>query len=108
MFDRNRIDNLPEPSVVPVEVALVDGTITRGKLLVPVGKSVAEVLNGAGGFIEVEPYGGERGFLPKAQLASIKPRPRPQTANHGGPPHRPHRVHPPPAPRPAHVPSSES
>ena len=41
MFDRNRIDNLPEPSAVPVEVALVDGTVTRGKLLVPVGKTVA-------------------------------------------------------------------
>jgi len=83
MFDRNRIDNLPEPSVVPVEVALVDGTITRGKLLVPVGKSVAEALNGAGGFIEFEPYGGERGFLAKAQLASIKPVRVPKAANLG-------------------------
>jgi len=83
MFDRNRIDNLPEPSVVPVEVALVDGTITRGKLLVPVGKSLAEVLNGAGGFIEFEPYGGERGFLAKAQLASIKPVRVPKAANLG-------------------------
>ena len=73
MFDRNRIDNLPEPSAVPVEVALADGTITRGKLLVPVGKTVAETLNNGGGFVEFEPYGGERSFLANAQLASIKP-----------------------------------
>ena len=83
MFDRNRIDNVPEPSAVPVEVALVDGTIARGKLLVPAGKTVAEALNGAGGFIEFEPYGGERGFLAKAQLASIKPVRVPKAANLG-------------------------
>ena len=74
MFDRNRMDNvLPEPGAVPVEVVLVDGTTSRGKLLVPVGKTVAEALNGTGGFVEFEPYGGERGFLAKAQLASVTP-----------------------------------
>ena len=72
MFDRNSADNVPEPSALSVEVALVDGTITRGKLLVATGKTVVEALNGAGGFIEFEPYGGERSFLAKAQLASIK------------------------------------
>ena len=73
MFDRNRIDYLPEPAVIAVEIALADGTIASGRLLVAVGKTLAEVLNGAGSFIEFEPYGGERTFLAKAQLASIKP-----------------------------------
>jgi DnaJ domain len=83
MFDRNRMDNLPEPSAVPVEVALADGTVTRGKLLVPVGKTVAEALNATGGFVEFEPYGGERSFLAKAQLASIKPVRVPKAPNLG-------------------------
>jgi DnaJ domain len=73
MFERNRIDNVPEPSAVPVEVTLADGTVARGKLLVPAGKTVADTLNGAGGFVEFEPYGGERSFLAKAQLASVTP-----------------------------------
>ena len=81
MFERNRTDNVPEPSAVPVEVALVDGTIARGKLLVPAGKTVADALNGAGGFVEFEPYGGQRGFLAKAQLASITPVQVPKAPN---------------------------
>ena len=84
MFDRNRMDNvLPEPGAVPVEVVLVDGTTSRGKLLVPVGKTVAEALNGTGGFVEFEPYGGERSFLAKAQLVSITPVRVPKAPNLG-------------------------
>jgi hypothetical protein len=73
MFDRNRTDHVPEPGSIHVEVALADGTIARGKLLVPMGKGLADVLNGPGGFIEFEPYGGVRSFLAKAQLASVTP-----------------------------------
>jgi hypothetical protein len=73
MFDRSKGDYVPEPNAIAVEVALADGTTDRGKVLVPMGKSLADVLNGAGGFIEFEPYGGERSFLAKAQLTWIKP-----------------------------------
>jgi hypothetical protein len=72
MFERNRIDNVPEPTAVPVEFGLIDGTVLKGKLLVPVGKVLADLLNSAGGFVEFEPYGGERSFLAKTQLASVK------------------------------------
>ena len=83
MFDRNRTDYLPEPSGIAVEIALADGTIARGRLLVAMGKTLAEVLNGAGIFIEFEPYGGERTFLAKAQLASVKPIDVPRAPNLG-------------------------
>jgi DnaJ-domain-containing protein 1 len=33
---------------------------------------MGEVLNGPGGFIEFEPYGGERSFIAKAQIASVR------------------------------------
>lgn len=71
MFERNRVDNIGE--AVPVEIALADGAIVKGKLLMPTGKTVADALNGTGAFIEFEPYGGERTFLAKAHLASIRP-----------------------------------
>jgi hypothetical protein len=73
MFDRSRSDYIPEPSGVPVEATLADGKTARAKVLVPAGKSLADVLNGAGGFIEIELYGGERSFLAKERLAWIKP-----------------------------------
>jgi hypothetical protein len=71
MFERNRVDNIGE--AVPVEIALADGATAKGKLLVPMGKTVADALNGPGALIEFEPYGGDRMFLAKPQLASVRP-----------------------------------
>jgi len=73
MFERNRIDNVPEANAVPVEVAFADGTTAKGKLMVPINKTLADVLNGAGAFVELEPYGGEPSFVAKAQLVSVRP-----------------------------------
>jgi hypothetical protein len=72
MFERNRIDNAPEPSAVPAEVTLVGGTLSKGKLLVPRGKTLADVLNG-GAFVEFEPYKGQRTFIATAQIVAVKP-----------------------------------
>ena len=72
MFERGRADNLAEQSAVPVEIAFADGAAAKGKMLVPVGKTVADALNGAGSFIEFEPYGGDKSYLAKAQLASVR------------------------------------
>ena len=73
MFERNRVDNAPEVSAVPVEITLLDGTLIKGKLLVPVLKTVADTLNGGTAFIEFEAYGGEKRYIAKAQLAAVKP-----------------------------------
>lgn len=72
MFERSRADNGPEMNSMPIEAALADGTVMKGKLFLAAGKSAADVLNGPGAFVEFEPYGGERSFLAKAQLASVK------------------------------------
>jgi hypothetical protein len=73
MFERNKIDNVPDATAVPVEIVFSDGTQAKGKLMVPTTKTVGEALNAAGGFMEFEAYGGERGYVAKAQLASVKP-----------------------------------
>ena len=72
MFERNKIDNVPEMTALPVEAVFTDGTLVKGKLLVATGKGIGEALNGPGAFIEFEPYGGERSFVAKTQLASMR------------------------------------
>lgn len=72
MFERSRIDNVPEPSAVPVEMTLLDGSVLKGKVLVPMGKVLSDALNSSGPFLEFEPYGGDRRFVAKAQIASLK------------------------------------
>jgi len=73
MFERNRFDTAPEMNAVPGEIALLDGTGLKGKLLVPVPKSLADTLNGGTTFIEFEPYGGEKRYLAKGQPGAVKP-----------------------------------
>jgi hypothetical protein len=73
MFERGRSDQAPAPSAVPVEAVFVDGTVAKGKMYVPAGRGLAELLNGAGDFVEFEPYGGERRFISKSQLAMVQP-----------------------------------
>ena len=72
MFERSKADNASDLTAMPVEAAFVDGTVVRGKLLVPTTKTMSDVLNGPGTFLEFEPYGGERTYIAKAQVASIK------------------------------------
>jgi hypothetical protein len=72
MFERSKIENVPDLTAMPVEAVFADGTTARGKLLVPATKAMGDVLNGPGAFIEFEPYGEERTYISKAQVTSIK------------------------------------
>lgn len=81
MFERTRIDSIPEPSAVPAEVTLLDGSMLKGKVLVPVGKVLSDALNSSGPFLEFEPYGGDRRFVAKSQIASLKPVGVPKAGN---------------------------
>ncbi len=71
MFERNKIDNVDQTSV-PVELTTDDGETHKGRLLIAMGRNVFEVLNGAGVFLEFEPYGGERSFIAKAAIRNVK------------------------------------
>jgi hypothetical protein len=73
VFERNKIDNVAELTAIPVEITLADGTTEKGKVLGGAGKALGDILNGPGGFVEFEPYGGERRFLAKTQLAAVRP-----------------------------------
>ena len=72
MFERNRVDNRPERYSVPVEIELQHGGEAKGRLRVPAGHAPLDALNGSGGFIEFEPYGGETRFIAKSSIAALR------------------------------------
>ena len=80
MFERNKIDNL-EANGVAVEITTDTGEIMTGRLLISVGRNLADVLNSPGAFVEFEPWGGERVLFAKASLRTIKitQAPRPES-----------------------------
>ena len=71
MFERNKIDNVDQ-ATVPVEITTDDGDMQKGRLFISVGRNVFDVLNGAGSFLEFEPYGGERSFVAQAAIRNLK------------------------------------
>lgn len=73
MFERGRIDNrAAEPTPVPVELELLDGSVAKGKLMVASGHAPLDAINNAGGFVEFVPYAGEPRLIAKSTIASIK------------------------------------
>lgn len=72
MFERNKIDNVAELSAVAIEAVLDDGRVLKGRVAIPLSRSTAEVLNGSGAFLEFEPFDGERHFIAKSSVRSVK------------------------------------
>jgi hypothetical protein len=71
MFERNAPQS-HEQAAIAVEIVLDDGAIEAGRLLVPASRSAFDVLNGAALFLEFEPYEGDKRFIAKAALKSVK------------------------------------
>lgn len=72
MFERNRVDNTLEQAAAGVEITLDDGRTLKGKLAIPMSRSLFEVLNSDSRFVDFEPYDGERQFIAKAALRSVR------------------------------------
>lgn len=49
-------DYVPDKEAMAVEIQLINGDLRKGKLWVPAGKSLADVLNGTQAFIEFTPF----------------------------------------------------
>jgi DnaJ domain len=58
---------------VSVEIVLEDGQELWGKLVIPPGRTLPDVLNGGTSFIEFEAAEGERMFIAKSALHTVKP-----------------------------------
>jgi DnaJ domain len=72
MFERNRVDSQPEQSAVAIEASLEDGRILKGKVVIPMHKSIFDVLNGTNAFLDFEPFEGERQLIAKASVRTVK------------------------------------
>lgn len=72
MFERVKVDNTQELGAIAVEVTLDDGRALKGRIAIPLSKTVFEILNGPQAFVDFEPYGGERHFLAKSSLRALK------------------------------------
>lgn len=81
MFERNRIDNSLQLAAVPAEVTLDDGQLVKGKFLIAAARSIFEVLNGDGHFLEFETHDGERTLIARSALKSVKIIPVPSASN---------------------------
>jgi hypothetical protein len=71
MFERGKGDRAEGP--VSVEITLEGGQKLRGKLVVPPGRVLSEVLNGSLAFVEFQPVAGERMFIAKTALQCVQP-----------------------------------
>ena len=79
MFNRGGADGAEGP--VCVEIILEDGQELQGKVVVPPGRTLTDVLNGTATFIEFEPIKGERMFIAKSALQAVKPMNMPAAPN---------------------------
>jgi hypothetical protein len=71
MFDRSKGDTV-DTSGVSVVLTLTDGAELKGRLAVPTGRSMAEILNGTAQFVEFEEYAGARMHLAKHAIGHIR------------------------------------
>jgi hypothetical protein len=73
MFERNKIDNAAERQMmlVPAEVTLDGEGRIAGKFVVPGGRTLFQVLNGADAFLEFEPCGEARRMVAKASIRNV-------------------------------------
>jgi DnaJ-domain-containing protein 1 len=55
-----------------VEIRLSDGTLLKGKLMMAMGKAVADVLNSPSLFLDFESHTGERSYIAKLQVAVLR------------------------------------
>jgi hypothetical protein len=71
MFERNRIDSLDQGTTA-VELTLADGRVIAGKLTMPASRSVLDFLNGAGAYVEFEPYDGHKTLFAKSAISGLR------------------------------------
>lgn len=72
MFERNKIDTHCEKGTISAKITLDDGRQLTGKFVIPINKSIFDILNGSGGFIEFEAFNGEAELIAKRALRSVK------------------------------------
>jgi hypothetical protein len=71
MFERSKGETA-DTSGVSVVLTLTDGTELKGRLAIPPGRAMTDVLNGTMQFLEFEEYAGARTYLAKHAIGHIR------------------------------------
>jgi hypothetical protein len=79
VFERNRVETFDrgdgkEKVSLAVEIFFDDGRTASGHIIAPAARGLSDVLNSGGAFVEFEPAAGERAFLAKSSIRSVRPR----------------------------------
>lgn len=72
MFERNRVENCLQQTTVPAELLLHSGELLKGRFYINASRAIFDVLNGDAQFLDFETYGGERAWIAKSTLASVR------------------------------------
>ncbi len=75
MFERKQLGaQLAQVNMgtVSAQITLDDGRVLIGKFVIPVNKSIFEVLNGACSFVDFETFEGERELVSKQTVRAVK------------------------------------
>lgn len=74
MFERNRTASSSGPDQrVPVSLAMVDGEVLRGNLRMPVSGRLADAMNNADQYLDLELPDGSMAFLAKHSVRRVTP-----------------------------------
>jgi DnaJ-domain-containing protein 1 len=74
MFERSRTENPSDKreKAITVELSMDDGRILKGHIFTAATRRAYEELNSAGGFIDFQPYDGERELISKAAVRAVR------------------------------------
>ncbi len=73
MFERSKVDGAGiDASGASVVLTTTDGVERKGRLAVPQGRSLSDVLNGTVQFVEFEEFDGPRTFIGKHSIGSVR------------------------------------
>lgn len=74
MFERNSIDPASQMrgDAAAVEITFQDGQTAAGRLMLPQGRRLYDLLNGQTMFLTFEPFDGETAFISRDTIAAVK------------------------------------
>lgn len=77
MFERSRVDNgggvgEATSSGITVALSLADGSEVKGRIAVPQGRTLTDVINGTAPFVEFEEFDGPRQYLAKHAINGVR------------------------------------
>jgi hypothetical protein len=72
MFNKEQDYSKQNRSPIAVALTLASGDTMHGTLMIPISRTLADELNRGEPFIEFEPYSGQKTYIARVAIASVK------------------------------------